>query len=460
MTNVQTETALDLPVLDGAMWLDSFPTLEEFDFLPLELPACESPMHFSGTSASGDENEPLRKTVGRESKGRASEKIAKKREIQARYRERQRAKREDLQERYENMVDALDLARSELVKVQGENSIMEAMLKVRDGAINALSTVKGYEYSSKISKSYEDELLKNAAAPGAGAGAIVPVGLSTVSGSNSLNCRVAEDCFQILSHLSSSCSIHDFWRFPEDRVLDTAIKNESPEVFVAKWKIHAETVARLTQELEVRESELRVVLGDQNAFNESQRTKTDNQLAIAIHSGLKDVVWQLFEEAREQISRTKAALRVNLPAIQALLSTAEEIQYGEAGKDAFWKGVLTDAQITLAQKQVMADVWHNYVRLSSGMEQRKAKLIEELSLTMQPRPHGTSLQSTMGQYVAVYDASQKLAQCENEEMFLMLEAMRDSGRVWSIKQKGKLISRCSPHYPNILEIMRVAADDC
>jgi hypothetical protein len=459
MTNVQTETALDLPVLDGAMWLDSFPTLEEFDFLPLELPAYESPMQLSGTSASGDENnEPLRKTVDRESNGRASEKIAKKREIQARYRERQRAKREDLQERYENMVSALDLARSELVKVQGENSIMEAMLKVRDGAINALSKGKGYEDSSKIPKTCEDELLKNEAAPGAGA--IIPVGLSTASGSNLLNCCVAEDCFQVFSKLSSNCSIHDFWRFPEDRVLDAAIKNESPEVFVAKWKIHAQTVARLTHELEVRESELRVVWGRQNTSNESRPTKTDNQLAIAMHSGLKDVVWQLFEEAREQISRTKAALRVNLPAVQALLSTAEEIQYGEAGKDAFWKDVLSDAQITLAQKQAMADVWHNYVRLSSGMEQRKAKLIEELSLTMHPRPYGTSLQSTMSQYVAVYDASQKLAQCENEEMFLLLEAMRDSGRVWSIKQKGKLISRCSPHYPNILEIMRVAADDC
>lgn len=451
---MQTETALDVPVLDGTMWQDSFPTIEDLEFLPLELPDYESPMQISGISASGDENEPVRRTatVGREFDIGAPEKAVKKREIQARYRERQRAKRDDLRQRYDNMVAALDQARSEVVKVRGENSVLEAMLSVRDGAIGALSNAKGYETPLKIPKTDSSEL-----AIGPEHGAVVPCRLSPA---RALNRCLPEECSQILSKLSSDCSIHDFWRFPKDNGLDAVIKKESPEVFVAKWKVHAQTVARLTQELEVRENELGVVFGGKRAPNESQNSNYMNQMAKEMHSGLTGLVWQLFEEAREQIARTKAALRVNLPAVQALLSTAQDIQYGEAGKDAFWKDVFTDAQITLEQKQAMAAVWRNYVQLSSGMEQKKARIIEELSLAMRPRPPGTNLQTTMSQYVAIYDATQRLAGCENEEMALMLEAMRDSGRVWSIKQKGKLIARCSPCYPNIMEIMRVAAEDC
>lgn len=441
-----------MPVWHKTMWTDSLQTLKELDLLPLDVSA--SPVQDSRNNDSGDlgnlQDAPIEEkmTVVRDFNAtlydvKESKKAVRKREIQAHYRARQRAKQEHLRERYKSMVAALDQARAELVKVREENYLLESLLSVRDGAIGALFMAQQYQSSPTKTKL---EVKPYTVAGG------------RVSAMGSLNHCTAKDCFHILNDPQSGCLTHEFWNFPEDDALDMAIRKESPEVYVAKWKAHAQDISRLMQELETGEREIGANLGDVNINSQHrcQNGQMGNNLQLFT---VREVVWQLFGRAREQIARSMTALRVNLPAVQALLSTAQDIEYGEGGKDAFWRDVFEDAKITLAQKQAMADAWHKYSRSLSALQRRKAQIMKELKLTVCPCPYSLSLQDSMSQYIAAYEATQKLAGCEKEEMFLMLTAFWATGKAWSMRQKGKLIARCSPWYPDVVEIMRVAAED-
>ncbi len=551
--------SLELPDFDGAFWFDKLDELGVGDLpgaslasatpphgvpvldvqekvvvplplneevvvpLDLEEPVVPIPLeegHDPDSVSDPESYDPLRDASPppqkrRRGRGRAKsnltleDKRAKNREIQARYRAKQKKEKEALEATCNEVSHEIDAAMREHVIAKHSNEIMEKVLVIRDAAVGILakgSTNKNQP--SSVSKDSDDNLINATKNPncvleemrssdvtsgggnGNGNGSGSWSGSGSGSGSGGVSRPVVQEVYKNLSTdagipLRSIAEAYDAGKkLDAIDIEEIAAKNPCyPELVET---VRNMTGNELTESWRTFALQLKQIL---DAYEEEEEETLARPAASNIKwnidkTALPKVMEQIEPLFEEQVTIFSTALRHNLPAVQALFNTT-----GEVGPDpdSFWQSVAEQMEITPKQRQSFISLWKAYEsRLASLKEQRNDMLnslmqaaglggdgycngngggngaegVAPTAATAMdvglPLPVDT-LNAMMNRYCTLFDATGNVAATPDNELTALLDLMRAAGNVWSLYQKAKMTALSYPSFPDIVHFLKSIA---
>lgn len=484
--------------IDGAFWFDQLdeqgilepfygsttPRVDETTLDP-----CESNPH---NLESANESQQQQRRGGRRKRGRgrgktyvtAEERRLKNREIQARYREKRKSAREELEASHSQVTRELGDAQVENKDERERNVVLEKVLVLRDAAVNVLEQSKlsgcngvqpGSNSGAIMSINEREEkglidgrninyvpgsvdfsmskLMSNSnsmSSEDAGDTTSEPVGVPapivesmyrTLSFDNGGPIQSFAEAYEVVTHLHEAkgdlASVDPSYAFVVSKV-----KGMSGEQLVQGWRSFALTLRDL---LDVHEKEI-----------------SDGQSASLVNWAYDKpppVLEQILPLFMEQVVVLSTALRHNVVALEALFNTASEPCMNSPEK---WKELALAMEISPKQRAAVLKHYRYYIDRVTDLRSRQASMVRCLqSATSQKEDDSaqavTSLQRMMERYLTLVDASGRLMASPDSELMAMIQLMRETGKVWTTLQKAKLVAMAYPAFPDTVQLMRAVA---
>lgn len=480
--------------IDGAFWFDQ---LDEQTIL--------EPFHGSSTpveetSLNPSESDPQnldswyvtnqqQRRGGRRKRGRgrgrtyvtAEERRLKNREIQARYREKRKSAKEELEASFSQVSNELVDAKVENNEERERNVVLEKVLVLRDAAVNVLEQGKhcfpgncaqpekdvgatseivqekdekiGEErygandvlFSLSLSKSVSSEDVSEAIA-GEPVGVPAPIVESmyrTLSFDNGGPIQSFAEAYEVVTHLHEAKgdleSVDPSYAFVVSKV-----KSMSGEQLVQGWRSFALTLRDL---LDVHEKDI-----------------SDGQSASLVNWAYDKppaVLEQILPLFMEQVVVLSTALRHNVAALEVLFNTASEPCMNSPEK---WKELALAMEISPKQRAAVLKHYRYYTDRVAELRSRQISMVKCLqgaTIAGQDSVDSgqavTSLQLMMERYLTLVDSSGRLMANPDSELMAMIELMRETGKVWTTLQKAKLVAMAYPAFPDTVQLMRAVA---
>ncbi len=191
-----------------------------------------------------------------------------------------------------------------------------------------------------------------------------------------------------------------------------------------------------------------------------ERTLTGGAAASSLHWSwdnpppLLAKVEPLFQE---QVVVLSTALRYNLPAVETLFATA-----GDIGPDpgAFWRGVARSMDVTPAQLDKLSALWRAHTSRTAALRAARTAVVESLETGAAEDgacPVG-DLRAMMARYLNLFDSSGMLAAIPDTELAALIDVMRDTGKVWTMMQRAKMVAMSYPAFPDTVAFLRAVAE--
>lgn len=162
----------------------------------------------------------------------------------------------------------------------------------------------------------------------------------------------------------------------------------------------------------------------------------------------------LFEE---QVIILSTALRHNLQAVQALFDTAGEVQ----DPSTFWRNVAKQIQITPAQRNKLLAMSKGYTSRVASLRAQRLDVVESLkqaTAAEQGEISVDNLHVMMERYLTLFDTSGKLAATPDSELMALIEFMQQSGSVWTMMQKAKLVALAYPVFVDTVSFVKAVSE--
>jgi hypothetical protein len=478
--------------IDGAFWFDQ---LDEQGIL--------EPFYGSttpgvdGTSLDPSESTPHNLEIsnevqqqrrgGRRKRGRgrgktyvtAEERRLKNREIQARYREKRKSAREELEASHSQVTRELGDAQVENKDERERNVVLEKVLVLRDAAVNVLEQSKqsgcngvqpGKNMDTAISinereekgviderdipgsadfsmsKSKSNSMSSEDAGDTTGEPDGVPAPIvesmyRTLSFDNGGPIQSFAEAYEVVTHLHEAkgdlASVDPSYAF-----IVSKVKGMSGEQLVQGWRSFALTLRDL---LDVHEKEI-----------------SDGQSASLVNWAYDKppaVLEQILPLFMEQVVVLSTALRHNVVALEALFNTASEPCMNAPER---WRELALAMEISPKQRAAVLKHYRYYMDRVADLRSRQASMVRCLqSATAQKEDDSaqavTSLQRMMERYLTLIDASGRLMASPDSELMAMIQLMRETGKVWTTLQKAKLVAMAYPAFPDTVQLMRAVA---
>ncbi|KAL4422589.1 hypothetical protein ABPG75_008786 [Micractinium tetrahymenae] len=156
------------------------------------------------------------------------------------------------------------------------------------------------------------------------------------------------------------------------------------------------------------------------------------------------------------------ALRLRPAVAQALFATAADAPPGR------WEAVAAAIAPTRAQRTAICQLWHAYAGQVQALSAERAAAIQAVhhAATHPPaagRAAGflpaDTLGALMSRYLGLFDAAGKLSTLRDAEFIAMLQFLGRIGLVFSPVQKARLAAVSCPHFPDIVQISRLLAEE-
>lgn len=499
--NLSLLGSLELPDFDGAFWFDKLDDIGIGELpgealtttaalaAPMsaspaiidqeEVPLPKEDSHDHDTDSNPDAFEPVREASPpsqkrRRGRGRAKSNLSvddrrlKNREIQARYRAKQKREKGELEATYNKVSEELEIARKEQVVAQHTNEIMEKVLVLRDATVGILA--KGSKQPSSTSKNTQESFgnhnrvikeMKNCdtiCSTGSGSGSGLPRPVvqhvfEDLSKDAGIPLRSIVEAYDAGKKLDETENVEEIAaKNPHYHELVSTVRNMTGHQLIEGWRTFA---------LQLKH----VINAYEEEFSQGGGTGATRPPASVLWdtTGIPKVMEQIKPLFEEQVTILSTAFRHNLPAVQALFSTA-----GQVGPDpvSYWNNIAEKMEITPTQRESFISLWNAYVSRVASLKEKRNDVVKsliqasglhtDLSPTNEPLPVDT-LSLMMRQYCTLFDATGNVAATPDNEFTAVLDLMRDAGKVWSIFQKAKITALSYPAFPDIVLFLKSVA---
>lgn len=458
--------SIELPdFINGAFWFDSFG--EKLDASPqIDARSAAADEALTKEDSDPDSYHPSEypaPPTARRRRGRgraksnlsAEERRLKNREIQARYRAKQRSSRSELETAHTQASDDLEKARGENDIAKERNVMLEKLLVVKDVSVDILQGKGKVELSSVSSEEAPKKKAGHVIVETGDSGTTGDTGRS--SDSNSVPQPVVHSLYQTFSiDLGGPVtSIADAYvaaeRLHEEHG-DLAVKY--PHYAEIAATVKTMTGHQLVQGWRSFTLQLRSIL------EEHERELTNGVPACNLHwswGNPPQVLMKIVPLFEEQVVILSTALRHNLQAVQALFDTAGEVE----DPSTFWRNVAKEIQITPLQRNKLMAMSKGYDSRVASLRAQRIDVVESLRHATTPGKGGCPVENLhvmMEKYLTLFDTSGKLAATPDSELLALIELMQNTGSVWTMLQRAKMVALAYPVFPDTVMFVKAVAE--
>ncbi|GAB4817556.1 hypothetical protein N2152v2_004602 [Parachlorella kessleri] len=484
------ETAPSLG-LSGAFWFDGVdvddvplvtveggPGLDLFDItlpvvsLPPDVPE-QPPQH-------AQPQKPKKKSLTKAEKARIERE--KNREIQARYRQRQKEKREHLVAEHEAAAADLERLRLEQETLQERNSVLEHVLEWRDEEVQVLEAAQHDDPCQPEGGTYYDPRDGSFWAPGPGgnnnasgtstttvfaaAAGTVAADLPTAMGppgrGSSPRIRELRDGSEGASSSSTGPAASGGGAEDgEGASSSSAAASASGSASAASDAHLASVVMPGTEGADGRIQVPKAVIDKAKNMTADDYFKNWQEFAarlrdiLARYDVTKDP--RSLDELEPLLKRRAVVMTLmlhhNPGCIKSLFLRSGE-QGSPAEQEHFWNALVVAMQITPAQRERYLTLWDSYQHKVERFRSNRNKALTLIRSASQDSLCSDNMAAMMSHYLQLLEGAASLSAYPDNEFVALLELLSESGRILTPVQKARMASWSFPFFPDVLQIMQ------
>ena len=118
-------------------------------------------------------------------------------------------------------------------------------------------------------------------------------------------------------------------------------------------------------------------------------------------------------------------------------------------------------QITSQQRNKLLVMFQAYDSRVSSLRAQRIQVVESLKRSTSGGEGGSTVDNLhlmMERYLTLFDSSGKLAATPDSELMAMIDFMRDTGTVWTMLQRAKMVSLAYPAFPDTVMFVKAVAE--